>query len=340
MNTTTADPQDPSDPGLSPIEYHGETARRSKIAAILLTGLHPALGYLYVGKTGAAVMAATALGLYVAIFMVVWGALQFFPLLPLFVAIAGWIVLASLCLMDVLREVDRLGEGYVLKGFNHAVIYALVLVFVGVLPGAVAWQAATGVLWGVVKINDNTMYPTLAPGDTLLVDRLVFKRRAPRRGDKVVVKTSDSGNPSRVLLSRIVGLPGDRVILDDSDVAINGTRLARFTYGDEGDLSEGALAGAPVPGNARPYVEDNDGARYLIAGDVTPHSDEPSEPVVVGKDEILLLSDNRGMIGPEPFVTVSPDQIIGQPRFILFSEAPPQEASSRTRWERIGLRVD
>jgi signal peptidase I len=64
------------------------------------------------------------------------------------------------------------------------------------------------------------------PGDRLLVDKSVFDWRSPRRWEVVVFR--GSAGMAKPYVKRVVGLPGESVLLRDGDVYINGT-LARKT---------------------------------------------------------------------------------------------------------------
>ena len=73
------------------------------------------------------------------------------------------------------------------------------------------------------RIPSDSMAATLVPHDRVLVDRVVYHFRAPHRGDVVVIDSSALG---RILIKRIVGLPGDRLSLKNGAVYVNGHRLA------------------------------------------------------------------------------------------------------------------
>ena len=78
------------------------------------------------------------------------------------------------------------------------------------VAGVLAWARPSRVV-----VAGESMRPTLAPGDRLLVVR----PGRPGRGDVVVVRP-----PGRNLemVKRVVGLPGDRVEVDPLGIAIDG----------------------------------------------------------------------------------------------------------------------
>jgi len=58
-------------------------------------------------------------------------------------------------------------------------------------------------------VRGASMYPTLAPGEYVLFDRLAYRRGPPRRGD--VVLATDPREPRRRIIKRVAGAPGEQV---------------------------------------------------------------------------------------------------------------------------------
>lgn len=103
--------------------------------------------------------------------------------------------------------------------------------------------AILAVLLGLVRpavvqacyIPSGSMMPTLVGDaerqDRVLVDKYIYKLRAPRRGEIVVFKPPveaqrGNPNPNEDLIKRIIGLPGDVVQIRDGFVWINGHVLS------------------------------------------------------------------------------------------------------------------
>ena len=78
------------------------------------------------------------------------------------------------------------------------------------LPGV--YQALAFLTARRAVVRGQSMYPTLAPGEYVLFDRLAYRRDAPRRGD--VVLATDPREPRRRIIKRIAGAPGERVTVD------------------------------------------------------------------------------------------------------------------------------
>ncbi len=75
------------------------------------------------------------------------------------------------------------------------------------------------------QIADEGMSPTLRAGDVVLFSRFSKFIRTPRRGD---IYSADFEGAS--LLGRIVGLPGESIVIDEGNVYINGVFLSEAAY--------------------------------------------------------------------------------------------------------------
>ena len=104
-----------------------------------------------------------------------------------------------------------------------------------------------------VIVEGESMRPALAGGDRLLVNRLVFRLRRPRRGEIVLLR--DPARPGYECIKRIVALPGERVRLDSDALSVNGRRL------EEPYLAPG-ISETPVTQEWR-----LDQGTYLVLGD-------------------------------------------------------------------------
>jgi len=72
------------------------------------------------------------------------------------------------------------------------------------------------------RIPSESMAATLVPHDRVLVNRVIYRLREPRRGEIVVI---DSAAVGRILIKRVVGLPGDVISVDGGSVFVDGERL-------------------------------------------------------------------------------------------------------------------
>lgn len=75
------------------------------------------------------------------------------------------------------------------------------------------------------QVHQQSMVPTLLPGQHLLVDKLTPRIDDYSRGDVVVFHPPASEEDDTPFIKRIIGVVGDRVEIRSGGVFINGTRL-------------------------------------------------------------------------------------------------------------------
>ncbi len=77
----------------------------------------------------------------------------------------------------------------------------------------------------LTRVTGSSMSPTLLSGETLVVNRLIYRRTVPSRGD--IVTLQFPGDPVHErYVKRIVGLPGEMVTVQDGDIIIDGYPIA------------------------------------------------------------------------------------------------------------------
>jgi signal peptidase I len=74
-----------------------------------------------------------------------------------------------------------------------------------------------------VHVVGSSMVPTLADNDLLVASKIDYRLHAPERGDIVILQ--NPGQASEDFIKRVVGLPGDHVLIRDARVFINGSQL-------------------------------------------------------------------------------------------------------------------
>ncbi len=110
------------------------------------------------------------------------------------------------------------------------------------------------------KVSGSSMFPNFHDGDYIITDKLSYRFAEPKRGDIVVFK--NPRDQSQDFIKRIIGLPGNRVKIENNRVVLNGSQL-----------SEPYL---------QPSVVTEPGA-FLKEG----------EEVIVPENELLVFGDNR-----------------------------------------------
>ncbi len=78
-----------------------------------------------------------------------------------------------------------------------------------------------------VRVDGYSMRPTLEDGEFVLVNRLAYRFGPVQRGDIIVFHYPS--DPRQELIKRIIGLPGDQVVIREGKVMVNGQELTE-TY--------------------------------------------------------------------------------------------------------------
>lgn len=67
-------------------------------------------------------------------------------------------------------------------------------------------------------VSGASMEPNFSNGNYLIIDELTYRFRAPERGEVVVFRYPQ--NPSTYFIKRIIGLPGDRVVIRNGKAVV------------------------------------------------------------------------------------------------------------------------
>jgi len=104
---------------------------------------------------------------------------------------------------------------------------------------------------GRVRVDNISMKPTLQPGEFMLVNKLAYRFGDVEHGDVVVFH--DPFTPGKDLVKRVVGVPGDVVVVSGGVVTVNGQQLVEPYIADPPDY-EGEWK---VPDNSIFVLGDN-----------------------------------------------------------------------------------
>ena len=118
------------------------------------------------------------------------------------------------------------------------------------------------------RVSGSSMETTLSNGDNLIVDKLTYHFKEPKRYDIIVFPYKYEENT--YYIKRIIGLPGETVQVIDGYTYINGDQLAGDIYGAEVMESAG-IAAEPIT-----LGEDE----YFVLGDNRNHSSDSRDPSV------------------------------------------------------------
>jgi len=106
-----------------------------------------------------------------------------------------------------------------------------ILRFIGSVLQTVLFAAvlffAVNLVTARIRVEGDSMEPSLHDGQFVVVSRLAYDlplfQSEPQRGDIVVFRFPL--NPERRFIKRVIGLPGDEVLVQDGAVYINGVQL-------------------------------------------------------------------------------------------------------------------
>lgn len=216
------------------------------------------------------------------------------------------------------------------KNFENSLIIGLALTLGVVVASFVAYALFLSFDAGHAMFSRNpsrSMEPTLLAGDYITSRRLTGTARELRRGDVIAFPFPD--DPTKQLMKRIVGMPGDTVAMEDGQVLLNGRRLQESYLAARSDSSD------PAPQEFRWQ------RKYLVGtarADTTRY--RPSRdnwgPLLVPPDSFLVLGDRRDeSLDSRYFGFVPRKKVLAKARRIYFS----RDTDGSIRWSRLGQLV-
>ena len=178
------------------------------------------------------------------------------------------------------------------------------------------------------KIPSGSMIPTLLIGDFILVNKYEYGLRAPvtktkiidiskpKRGDVAVFRypLNDKIN----YIKRIIGLPGDIILINNKKIKVNGKEIQK-----------------PQVSNDLPYLfsEDIDDKKIYILEDLSEKTSELK--YVVPRNSYFVMGDNRDRSSDSRYWGFVPESnLVGKASLIWFS------LGENIRFERIGNTIE
>lgn len=127
------------------------------------------------------------------------------------------------------------------------------------------------------RVSGSSMETTLSNGDNLIVDKLTYHFKDPKRYDIIVFPYKYEENT--YYIKRIIGLPGETVQVVGGYVYINGELLSSDIYGAEVMESPG-IAETPITLGAD---------EYFVLGDNRNHSSDSRDASVgvLKRDDLI-----------------------------------------------------
>lgn len=135
-----------------------------------------------------------------------------------------------------------------------------------------------------IKVNGESMYPTLEEGDIMILNKTAYYFNKPKRFDIVVVDM-----PDEYLIKRVIGLPGEHIEYKDNTLYVDGKKVKEnFKHGVTDDFNIEELDSYTIPENS-----------YLVMGDNRENSLDSRElgfireDQLLGKTSLIILPFNR-----------------------------------------------
>jgi signal peptidase I len=132
------------------------------------------------------------------------------------------------------------------------------------------------------QVDGSSMFPNYLNGEYLLTNIISLRVSEPHRGDVIVFNAPP--DPGKYYIKRLIGLPGDSIVLKDGDVYLNGKLL-----------NESAYLKPSVKTYGLAYFKDNQEIKvptsdYFVLGDNREESSDSREWGFVPKDQVIGIS--------------------------------------------------
>ena len=133
------------------------------------------------------------------------------------------------------------------------------------------------------EVKGSSMYPNFKDKEYLLTEKISYQFGDPQRGDVVIFKAPASepcAEEECEYIKRVMGVPGDRVMLMEGDVYVNGEMLTQdflpeMLYSSPGEYMEEGVEKVVPEG------------QYLCFGDNRPNSRDGREFGPIDRDLII-----------------------------------------------------
>jgi len=110
------------------------------------------------------------------------------------------------------------------------------------------------VVYRPMVVSGSSMYPTFQDNDRIIVDTFNGDISQLNRGDVIVFFSPEA--ESRLMVKRIIGMPGDNICILEGHVYLNGV-LLKESYTNNGESSHETIPSFRVPENGVFVLGDN-----------------------------------------------------------------------------------
>ena len=125
-----------------------------------------------------------------------------------------------------------------------------------------------------LKVNGSSMQPALEHGDEVQIDRDYFKKHSPEKGDMIALKFNTR---DRLMVKRILAVPGDRVEFKSNQMLINGKALT---------MTRSATSSRVLALQLKRYGNRIPKNNYIVMGDNKRNSFDSGDFGLVSKQQL------------------------------------------------------
>jgi len=122
-------------------------------------------------------------------------------------------------------------------------------------------------------VEGSSMEPNFHTGQMLIVSRLTYMLDEPKRGDVIVFQFP--GNLADDYIKRIIGTPGDEVVIEDGTVFVNGVQLTEPYISSDPGFNHQTGRWTVPEGN------------YFVMGDNRGHSSDSRSWGMLPREDII-----------------------------------------------------
>lgn len=266
---------------------------RSRWVAVLLSfGCPCGLAQIYNGQIGKA-----------AVFFVAYWSIMISTLLTGLATSGpgcGVMILMSLVLVlvSMIDSIRNAGHDVSLRWYNtwyfYAVFYVATIVAISGMKAGAVIEA--------FSMPARSMQPSILPGDKFMVDKREKVRTELHRGDLIVFRYPLDRRIK--FIKRLIGLPGDRIRTEGTDLYHNGEKLVHSLIKQEKDLTvldEG-------------FDSDGYNVQYM------PYRAYADQEYIVPEGQLFVMGDNRdNSADSREWGFVPMADVIGTPTFFYWS---------------------
>ena len=142
-------------------------------------------------------------------------------------------------------------------------------------------------------VDGDSMHPTFENLDYLIIDEIIYRFRAPERGDVVVFHYP--GDPSIFYIKRVIGLPGETVAINRGVVTVTTALGEKVALAEPYIVNEDATYTKNISLNPK---------EYFVMGDNRPNSSDSRvwgplpEKNIIGRVDLRLLPLGKSAFFP------------------------------------------